>query len=75
MRDIGMNTLNRAAFRALDPIAKMSHIRSGGRVIDDTPVAAESTPFILDGAERLRLSESKRRWDEETARLKAEQRA
>jgi hypothetical protein len=79
-----MNTLNRATFLGMDHVAQMSHIRSGGRIVDDAPVYDRyaGMPFILDARARLTAIQAidaqvKRMADDEAAmdRELAEQRA
>jgi hypothetical protein len=69
-----MNSVTRSAFLAMSHPAKMSHIRSGFPIIEDeVPVDpyADATR-IVDARERLRWIESKKRWDAETAKMKAD---
>jgi hypothetical protein len=63
-----MNTLSRAAFFALDPIAQASHCRSGGTVIDDPPVRGkyDDIPYIADGRARLAAFQAR---DEQLKRM------
>jgi hypothetical protein len=50
-----MNSISRSAFLALDWVAQQSHLKSQGRIVDDTPAYDRyaGMPFILDGRQRL----------------------
>lgn len=71
-----MNTLSRSAFAALDPVAQMSHIRGGGRVVTDDPIAKPEgdMPFFIRGEDRRDWLDAKRKtdaWLAETATMRA----
>ena len=71
-----MNSISRSAFEALDPVARLSHVRSGGTVASDPPIAKPEgeMPFFIRGEDRRDWLEAQRKtadWLAETATMRA----